>query len=564
MSHTHTLNPEQVAQEIIEQSKHIIAEELERGLRVTQKPDNTPVTQIDMRINEFAIEFIGRHFSGDAIYAEEGNGGAGVTGYTWVIDPIDGTRALELGMPTYTVCIARVAPDGQPDFSFVYNPSTGDLYHFKRGEKATKNGVYLKVLKKKELKNAQVYINSRLPIGAIQAGELGHRLEKAGAGRVTTHSLAYGVLLVAEGKLAAAIAGTPEPYELAAVKPIIEGAGGVVSDLEGMSIKRCDGKLRGFIAAASREILEEILLLYHAKLQTTTTSIVDPWTIIRQYAPEARDIQPVKSGYVNDVYIVDEMHVFRFPKNDTSKKILLFEVEVLRRLEGNTRLAIPRVQHVQPDGSWAQFSYIHGAHYDSRTICGMSEERKRDFASDIAKFLFDMNRVIPREWIKEKIEALPVDRKDDAKYYGELLELGRENNNHYVDLYETYYSRLMNLHENVFSSEEIVIHGDLHSGNFIFGKDDRLSGIFDFGDCMLHTVYFELRQLCPFGDDIVQMAIDALGGRFGQISKEAVRTLAIAHELSILMRLGSKEETPYDKDRSEIAKGLLRSWAVIE
>jgi fructose-1,6-bisphosphatase/inositol monophosphatase family enzyme len=557
------LSPEQVAQEIIEQSKHIITEELERGLRVTQKPDNTPVTQIDTRINQFAIEFIGRHFPGDAIYAEEGNGGAGVTGYTWVIDPIDGTRALELGMPTYTVCIARVASDGQPDFSFVYNPSTGELFGARRGEGATKNGKPLQVSTVTSLKGEQIYISSRMPAAAVQSDEICERVDEAGAKRISTHSLAFGVLLVAEGKAIAAISGVKQPYELASVKPIVEAAGGVVADLNGMPIARCDATIQGLIAAANAEVMKEALEVC-APMSKTVLGPDERFTIIRKHIPNTKHIQPIKSGYVNDVYIVDETHVFRFPKNDTSKKILLFEVEVLRRLEGSTRLAIPLVQHVESDGSWAQFSYIHGVHYDSRTIRGMSEERKRDFASDIAKFLFDMNRSIPREWIKEKIEALPVDRKDDAKYYEKLLELGRENNNHYVDLYETHYSRLMNLHENVFSSEEIVIHGDLHSGNFIFGKDDRLSGIFDFGDCMLHTVYFELRQLCPFGDDIVQMAIDALGGRFGQVSTEAVKTLAIAHELSILMRLGSKEETPYDKDRSEIAKRLLRSWAVIE
>jgi fructose-1,6-bisphosphatase/inositol monophosphatase family enzyme/aminoglycoside phosphotransferase (APT) family kinase protein len=555
VSHIHTLSPEQVAQEIIEQAKYIIAEELKRGLTVVQKTDNTPVTQIDTRINDFALEFIGRHFPSDAIYAEEGSGGPGTTGYTWVIDPIDGTRALELGMPTYTVCIARVAPDGQPDFSLVYNPSTNDRYVFRRGEKATKNGKELRVKQAPNLRGEKVYVSSRMPTSAVQSAELSARVKQAGAEQISTHSLAFGVLLVAEGAAAAAISGVKEPYELASVKPMVEAGGGIVVDLNGHEIMRCDGTINGLIVAANRHILEEMLELGKAALAPDKRL-----EIIRRHMPQVATIQAIKSGYVNDVYIVDEQHVFRFPKNEASREILLFEVEVLRKLEGHTRLAVPIVEHVESDGSWAQFSYIQGKQYDPQTIRSLTQDEKTRFASDIAKFLFDMNAVVPREWMKAAIAGLPINRKDDATYYTELLELGRKNNNPYVQHYHEYHERLMRSHREVFTGEEIVIHGDLHSGNFVFNEENQLTGIYDFGDAMLHTVYFELRQMYQFGDDVVEMMIAALGGRFGPISKESVRILAITHELSILMRLGSSEETPYDEDRSAIAKRLLKEW----
>jgi len=551
---------EQVALEIIEEAKIIIAEELSRGLTVTWKADNTPVTQIDTRINALAISKISEQFPSDAVYAEEGNGGAGTSGCTWVIDPIDGTRALELGLPTYTVCIARVNPEGQPDFSFVFNPSTKELYTARLGEKATKNGEDLRVMESAvDLVGKRVYVNSRLPIAAMQADDLCEKLTSAGAERVTTHSLAFGALLVAEGVFVAAVAGASEPYELASVKPIIEGAGGIVSDLEGNSIERCDTKLNGFIVAANETVLHEIIRLYQDN-ETSDPGQVEPMDIIRAYAPDAHDIQPVKSGYVNDVYIVDEKYVFRFPKNANSKKILLFEVEVLRRLQGHVRQAIPVVQHIEPNGDWAVFSYIKGQHYDSQDIRSMSMEAKRDFATNIAGFLFDINQAVSREWMRDQIGALPINRKDDAAYYEELLELGRKNENSHFEQYNTAYNSLMAVSDIVFSSEEIVIHGDLHSGNFIFTEDDTLAGIFDFGDCMLNTVYFELRQIYQFGDDILAMTVEALGGRFGSISTEAVRFLAVAHEFSILMRLGSSEEMPYDKDRGAIAMKLLQRW----
>lgn len=551
--------PEAVAREILTGAESIITEELKKGLRVTRKADGTPLTQIDTRINELALEHIGKSFSGDAVYAEEGNGGEGTSGYTWVIDPIDGTRALEMGLPMYTVCIARVAPDGQPDFSYVFNPSTGDLYEASGETAATKNGAVLSVMKNAEtLSGKQVYMSSRMPAAAIQADELSVRLTAAGAERVATHSLAFGVMLVAEGKAVAAISGVSEPYELASVKSIVESAGGVVTDLTGKVIERCDVTLHGFIAAANQAVLDEIIELCRGG------TCANPEQIIRQYVPGAHNIQPVKSGYVNDVYIVDETYVFRFPKSDDWRQVLLFETEVLKKLEGHTTATVPFVQHVEPDGSYAVFSYIAGVHRNSAEIRAMSSDAKRSFAGSMATFLVELNNAVPRGWMKKRLVSLPVERKDDAAYYAELLELGRKNDNPYFELYNAQYGELVSAHGEVFSSEEIVIHGDLHSGNFIFDESDKLAGIFDFGDCMLNTVYVELRQIYHFGDDVLEMMITALYGRFGAVSKDAVRQLAITHELSILMRLGSSEETPYDKDRSDIAKRLLKGWGILK
>lgn len=551
-----TTGPEQLAQEIIARAKHIIASELERGLEVTIKADNSPVTQIDTRINDTAIDLISKQFPDDAIYAEEGNGGNGTSGYTWVIDPIDGTRALEMGMPTYTVCIARVAPDRVPDFSYVYNPSTDEMYAVRRGELSTRNGSEISVKKGiTSLAGESVYVSSRLPAGAAQVDEFSDRLKEVGAERIMTHSLAFGVVLVAEGKAAAAITGASEPYELASVKPLVEGAGGIVSDLEGNPIEHCDGKISGFIAAANKKVLQKILDIYRSRAHDESHM-----QVIHAFAPDTHDVRPVRSGYVNDVYIVDEKYVFRFPKSGEWSAVLLFEADVLRRLKGHVSLRIPVVKHVEPDGGYAVFSYIHGRHHDSAEVRALGLELKEAFARDVAGFLVEMNDAVSRDWMQKRLVDLPVARKDEAGYYTKLLALGKENSNPYVDEYEYWYDHLMAFQDIIFSSEEIVIHGDLHTGNFIFDENDHLAGIFDFGDCMLNTVYFELRQLYHFGEDILDMAVEALGGKFGDISKDAVRILAVAHEFSILMRLGSPEETPYDKDRGAIARKLLQQW----
>jgi aminoglycoside 2''-phosphotransferase len=401
------------------------------------------------------------------------------------------------------------------------------------------------------LRGEKIYVSSRLQA----ANDFHARLQGAGVERLNTHSLAFGVLLVAEGEVVAAITGATEPYELASVKAVVEEAGGVVSDLQGNPIERCDKPIQGFIAAANERIIQQIVDLYRGDAGNG-----EHLAVIQRYLHGTPAILPVKSGYVNDVYIVDDAYVFRFPKSPEWRAILLFESDVLKRLEGHTALPIPTVQHVENDGSYAVFSYIPGLHRSAEEIGAMSTEAKRAFANNMAAFLVELNEAVTRDWLAVRIQGLPVERKDDARYYAELLELGRSKANPYLPQYEASHAKLLALKDDVFLSDEIVIHGDLHSGNFIFDKQDKLAGIFDFGDCMLNSVYFELRQIYQFGEDVLEMMIAALEGRFGMVSAPAVRQLAVTHEFSILMRLGSKEETPYDNDRAAIAKRLLAGW----
>lgn len=96
------------------------------GFEVATKADNSPVTTADQVLNDRFVEEVKARFPEDGVLGEEG-GFAGVGRRVWVIDPVDGTQQLILGIPLFMVSIALVV-DGSPVVAVAHNPSTGQTY----------------------------------------------------------------------------------------------------------------------------------------------------------------------------------------------------------------------------------------------------------------------------------------------------------------------------------------------------------------------------------------------------------------------------------------------------
>ena len=93
-------------------------------LEIERKGDGTPVTQADKAAERFLREQIAGRFPDDAIVGEEEADRAGTSGRTWIIDPIDGTKAFTHGVPLYTNLLAVDDADG-PAIGVINMPGAG-------------------------------------------------------------------------------------------------------------------------------------------------------------------------------------------------------------------------------------------------------------------------------------------------------------------------------------------------------------------------------------------------------------------------------------------------------
>ncbi len=206
-----------------------------QDLAVEKKTDATEVTDAD-RATELAIKTrLSQERPNDGIIGEEFGATAG-SNRTWIIDPIDGTANYMRGVPVWATLIA-LAVDGKPVLSVVSAPAMGRRWWGSPGEGAKTRELdgsvrHLNVSKISTLEDASLSYNN-LKLWDL-SGMLGGLL---GLTRKVWRTRAYGdfwsYMLLAEGALEIVAEHDLKIYDIAALVPIVEQAGGRFSAING-------------------------------------------------------------------------------------------------------------------------------------------------------------------------------------------------------------------------------------------------------------------------------------------------------------------------------------------
>jgi histidinol-phosphatase len=229
-----------------------------QDLQVETKPDDSPVTDAD-RATERAIKaHLTEARPNDALIGEE-YGNTGSSSRTWIIDPIDGTANFMRGVPVWASLIA-LAVDGKPVVSVVSAPALG-----RRWWAAPETGAHTReidgtersigVSKIADAAHASIsYNNLRL---WDASGKLPQLLDFS---RTLWRTRAYGdfwsYMLLAEGSVDIVAEHDLKIYDIAALVPIVEQAGGKLTALDGpltaetSSVLATNGKLHEIATAA--------------------------------------------------------------------------------------------------------------------------------------------------------------------------------------------------------------------------------------------------------------------------------------------------------------------------
>jgi histidinol-phosphatase len=219
-----------------------------RGFDVTIKADQTPVTQADREAERVITTILQRHFPGAGFLGEE-LGEHGSKDTRWIVDPIDGTKNFVRRVPFWAVLIA-LEEAGEITTGVVFNPVTDELFTARKGAGAFLNGERLRVSTCDSLKEATV-LHSGLRFlreagyweGLVRFVDLSYRTRGFGD--------YYGYGLLAAGKAEIYLEGDLKPWDVAAVKILVEEAGGRLTDFSGRAtiydgtVLASNGRLHG-------------------------------------------------------------------------------------------------------------------------------------------------------------------------------------------------------------------------------------------------------------------------------------------------------------------------------
>ena len=189
-----------------------------------------PVTVADKAAEQAMRELILSRYPTHGILGEEDEAVAGSSPLTWVLDPIDGTRAFITGLPLWGTLIAL--NDGhRPVLGVMNQPFTAERY-IGTPAGAWRNGTRLQTRPCRDLSTATLMCTTP---DMFQKPEQRTAFESvAGQARLLRYGGdCYAYCMLASGFVDAIVEAALQPYDIQALIPIIEGAGGVVSAWDG-------------------------------------------------------------------------------------------------------------------------------------------------------------------------------------------------------------------------------------------------------------------------------------------------------------------------------------------
>jgi len=230
-----------------------------RTLRVQYKGRIDPVTEYDLKAEQYITGKISRRYPHHAILTEEGSAIGETSDYRWVIDPLDGTVNFAHGFPVYCVSIA-LQFEGESVVGAVYDPERTELFWARQGSKAYMNGRIIGVSTEDKLERALLTTGFAYDIATAKKNNLGlfARMAKKAQGIRRPGSAAIDLCWLACGRIDGFWELKLHPWDTAAAKLIVESAGGQISRIDGSPYNIFDSDLlasNGRVHQAMRKVL---------------------------------------------------------------------------------------------------------------------------------------------------------------------------------------------------------------------------------------------------------------------------------------------------------------------
>jgi len=225
-----------VAIEAVKAAEAVTLKYFQGQLDVSLKADDTPVTVADQKAEDIIKQTIRAAFPDHTFFGEEGEKVdlQNHKGFTWIIDPIDGTKSYIRGIPLFGTLLALLH-DGELIVGVSNAPAWGELMYAAKGAGAFLNGVRVQVSDIADI-DAAYLSNGRLKyFEAInKISQLLKISRQAPWARGMGDFWIYH--LIAQGKVDIMLEGSVKFWDIAAAKVIVEEAGGIMTQLDGKPI----------------------------------------------------------------------------------------------------------------------------------------------------------------------------------------------------------------------------------------------------------------------------------------------------------------------------------------
>ena len=222
------------AQALAQEAAQMLQAQATQALGTSVKADKTFVTELDLAIEQRLRERINTRYPQHGIYGEEFGIERLDAEWVWTLDPIDGTMAMVAGIPVYSTLIA-LAQHGKPVVGVMHFHATKETWLGVAGQRTTCNGVVCTTRSGAGLHDAIQSASNPDFFTTPHERRALTALSSNTAWRVFgAAAMSYGRL--SAGRIDVAIDAGLKVYDYAPFVPIIQGAGGTITDWQGQAL----------------------------------------------------------------------------------------------------------------------------------------------------------------------------------------------------------------------------------------------------------------------------------------------------------------------------------------
>ena len=204
-----------------------------QAIAVDDKADTSPVTIADREAEAAMRALIAEHYPDHGILGEEHGSDRTDAEFVWVLDPIDGTKSFISGIPLFGTLIALLH-EGRPVLGVIDQPISHERWRGLSGQPTTFNGKKIRARPCGALGAATLFAGSPDQYRGKDADAVARLIASVKLTRYNGDCYVYG--LIASGFVDCVVEAGLKPYDFCAILPVIEGAGGVMTDWDGHNL----------------------------------------------------------------------------------------------------------------------------------------------------------------------------------------------------------------------------------------------------------------------------------------------------------------------------------------
>jgi len=247
------------AHTLADESEKILMRYFRSKINIQSKKDNTPVTVADTESESLIRNLIARKYPKHGILGEEYENNYNNEEFTWVIDPIDGTRSFIAGHKDFGTLIALLHNE-KPILGIINCPAHNERWVGIKNKNTKLNGKNTNTSEKKKIEDCYIMTSGLYFDDKEFKINFDKLRKKTKFCKFGGDCYMYGML--ASGLVDIVIEDTLKIHDYMALIPVIKGAGGVVTDKFGKDISlNSDGSL---VASCSQNIHKQVLQILNS------------------------------------------------------------------------------------------------------------------------------------------------------------------------------------------------------------------------------------------------------------------------------------------------------------